>query len=106
MLAEYKEQHGKEALKQFLDRVGGSLALVLIALTIVGVVAAPVIILVFAPGFLWEQSGQYDLAVALLRLTFPYLFFISSVAFAGAILNTFGKFVVPAFTPVFLKLCV
>jgi len=105
VLAEYKEQHGKEALKQFVDRVGGSLALVLIALTIVGVVAAPVIIMVFAPGFLWEQSGQYDLAVALLRLTFPYLFFISSVAFAGGILNTFGKFVVPAFTPVFLNLC-
>ncbi len=105
VLAEYKEQHGKEALKQFVDRTGGSLALVLIVLTIMGVVAAPIIILVFAPGFLWDNNSQYELAIELLRLTFPYLFFISSVAFAGGILNTFGKFVVPAFTPVFLNLC-
>ena len=105
VLAEYKEQHGKQALKQFVDRTGGTLALVLIVLTVIGVAAAPIIILVFAPGFLWEKSGQYELAVDLLRLTFPYLFFISSVAFAGGILNTFGKFVVPAFTPVFLNLC-
>ncbi|MBT7108589.1 MAG: murein biosynthesis integral membrane protein MurJ, partial [Methylococcales bacterium] len=105
VLAEYKEQHGKQALKQFVDRTGGALALVLIVLTVIGVAAAPIIILIFAPGFLWEKSGQYELAVDLLRLTFPYLFFISSVAFAGGILNTFGKFVVPAFTPVFLNLC-
>ena len=105
VLAEYKEQHGKEALKQFVDRTGGSLALVLIVLTIMGVVAAPIIILVFAPGFLWDNNSQYELAIELLRLTFPYLFFISSVAFAGGILNTFGKFVIPAFTPVFLNLC-
>ncbi len=51
VLAEYKEQHGKEALKQFVDRTGGTLALVLIVLTIIGVAAAPVLILVFAPGF-------------------------------------------------------
>ncbi|HIG92145.1 MAG TPA: murein biosynthesis integral membrane protein MurJ [Methylococcaceae bacterium] len=105
VLAEYKEQNGKQALKQFVDRTGGALALVLIVLTVIGVAAAPIIILIFAPGFLWEKSGQYELAVDLLRLTFPYLFFISSVAFAGGILNTFGKFVVPAFTPVFLNLC-
>lgn len=104
VLSDYKEQGGKEALKQFLDRTGGTLALVLMLVTIVGVVASPVLITLFAPGFLWE-GDQYELAVQMLRITFPYLFFISSVAFAGGILNSHGKFAVPAFTPVFLNLC-
>ncbi|WP_305909319.1 murein biosynthesis integral membrane protein MurJ [Methylomarinum sp. Ch1-1] len=104
VLSDYKEQGSREALKLFIDRTGGTLALVLMMVTVVGVVAAPVLITLFAPGFLWEDR-QYELAVQMLRITFPYLFFISSVAFAGGILNAHGKFAVPAFTPVFLNLC-
>ncbi|WP_031434748.1 murein biosynthesis integral membrane protein MurJ [Methylomarinum vadi] len=104
VLSDYKEQGGREALKAFIDRTGGTLALVLMLVTILGVVGAPVLITIFAPGFLWEGE-QYDLAVQMLRITFPYLFFISSVAFAGGILNSHDKFAVPAFTPVFLNLC-
>ena len=104
VLSDYKEQDGREALKQFVDRTGGTLALVLMAVSVISVLAAPILIMLFAPGFLW-QGKQYDLAVQMLRITFPYLFFISSVAFAGGILNTFGRFAVPAFTPVFLNMC-
>lgn len=104
VLSDYKAQGGRESLKLFIDRTGGTLALVLMLVTILGVVGAPVLITIFAPGFLWEGE-QYDLAVQMLRITFPYLFFISSVAFAGGILNSHGKFAVPAFTPVFLNLC-
>lgn len=104
ILSDYKEHGSKEALKQFIDRTAGVLALILMAVTILGMIAAPLLIMAFAPGFNW-QSGQYDLAVQMLRITFPYLFFISSVAFAGGILNIYGKFAVPAFTPVFLNLC-
>jgi putative peptidoglycan lipid II flippase len=104
VLADYKEQGSKEALKLFIDRTAGSLALILMAVTIIGMIAAPLLIMLFAPGFMWE-GGQYDLAVQMLRITFPYLFFISSVAFAGGILNSHGQFAVPAFTPVFLNLC-
>jgi len=104
VLADYKEHGGKEALKYFIDRTAGTLALVLMVVTIIGMVAAPLLITVFAPGFLWEGK-QYDLAVQMLRITFPYLFFISSVAFAGGILNSHGRFAIPAFTPVFLNLC-
>jgi putative peptidoglycan lipid II flippase len=104
VLSDYKEQGGHEALQRFVNRTGGTLALILMIVTIIGVLAAPGLIMVFAPGFLWEGK-QYDLAVQMLRITFPYLFFISSVAFAGGILNTFGKFAVPAFTPVFLNIC-
>ncbi len=104
VLSDYKQQGSKTALKRFIDRTAGTLALSLMLVTIMGVVAAPVLISIFAPGFLWEGK-QYDLAVQMLRITFPYLFFISSVAFAGGILNSHGKFAVPAFTPVFLNVC-
>ncbi len=103
VLSDYKEQGSKAALQTFLDRTAGTLALVLMVISIIGVIAAPILITMFAPGFLWEGK-QYDLAVEMLRITFPYLFFISSVAFAGGILNSHGKFAVPAFTPVFLNL--
>jgi len=104
VLSDYKEQGSKQALKLFIDRTAGTLALILLLVTIVGVIAAPILITLFAPGFIGEGK-QYDLAVQMLRITFPYLFFISSVAFAGGILNSHGKFAIPAFTPVFLNLC-
>lgn len=104
VMAEYKEKFGRQALVNFLNRTAGSLALVLIAVTIVGVAGAPWIVAVFAPGFLLAGE-QYELAVQMLRITFPYLFFISSTALAGGILNTFNRFAVPAFTPVLLNLC-
>ncbi len=104
VLSDYKEQGGKAALRYFIDRTAGTLALILMLTTIIGMLAAPYLIMLFAPGFSWEGE-QYELAVQMLRITFPYLFFISSVAFAGGILNSYGKFAVPAFTPVFLNIC-
>ena len=104
VLADYKEEGSQEALKRFIDRTAGTLAIILMLVTIAGVIAAPLLIMLFAPGFMWE-GGQYELAVQMLRITFPYLFFISLVAFAGGILNSHGHFAVPAFTPVFLNIC-
>lgn len=103
VMAEYKEQRGLAALKAFLDRTAGSLALVLMVVTALGMLGAPWIILAFAPGF--ARSGpQYELAVEMLRITFPYLFFISSTALASGILNTMGRFALPALTPIWLNL--
>lgn len=104
VLSDYKEQGGKQALKSFIDRTAGTLAIVLLLVSLLGMLAAPVIIMVFAPGFAWE-GDQYEMAVQMLRITFPYLFFISLTAFSGGILNTYGKFAIPAFTPVFLNIC-
>ena len=59
---------------------------------------------VFAPGFA-DNPDKYDLAVSMLRLTFPYVLFISLVACAGGILNSFSRFAIPAFPPVLLNLC-
>lgn len=104
VLSEYKESQSKEALKLFLNRTAGSLAVLLMAVTIAGIAGAPLLIMLFAPGFLWA-GDQYALAVEMLRITLPYLFFISLTALAGGILNTFGHFALPAFTPVLLNLC-
>jgi len=73
-------------------------------LTLIGTVAAPLLILLLAPGFAW-QGTQHDLAVLMLQITLPYLIFIGLVAFAGGILNAHGKFAIPALTPVFLNIC-
>lgn len=105
-LGEYKETRDKEAVKDLIQHVAGTLGGWLFIITVVGVFAAPVIIMIFAPGYLSAQhsQSQYELTVSLLRITFPYILFISLVAFAGGILNTYHKFAVPAFTPVLLNL--
>lgn len=103
VLSEYKTQRSHAEVRELVGSVSGSLGAVLFVVTVIGVVAAPVLILIFAPGF--STTGpKHALAVEMLRLTFPYLLFISLTALAGGVLNTFGRFGVPAFTPVFLNL--
>lgn len=103
VLSEYKAKRTFPELKRFVDDVAGTLGAVLLLVTAVGVLAAPVLILIFAPGFAGDAEKQ-ALATDMLRLTFPYLLFISLTAFAGGILNTYERFGVPAFTPVLLNL--
>jgi len=103
VLSEYKETQSTEALKELLAKTAGTLATVLFFITLLGVIGAPILIYVFAPGFDTDGS-RHDLAVEMLRLTFPYLLFISLTAMAGGVLNTFGKFAIPAITPVLLNL--
>ncbi len=103
ILAEYKNRRGEDDTRQLVDHVFALLALVLFAVTLLGVVLAPVIVYVSAPGFA-AVTGKFDLTVMLLRITFPYIFFISLVSLAGGILNTYGRFSVPALTPALLNL--
>ncbi len=103
VFTEYKEKHGFESLRDLADHVVGTLAGVLLAVTAVGVAFAPVLVMIFAPGF-YDDPERYALATDLLRVTFPYLLFISLVATAGGMLQSFSRFAVPAFTPVFLNL--
>ena len=103
VFSEYRATRSAEDTRELLDRVTGTLGLALFAITAIGVMAAPILIMVFAPGFIGDD-GRYELARDMLRLTFPYLFFISLTALAGAILNTYRRFAVPAFTPVLLNL--
>jgi len=102
VLAEYR-QRGDKDLKQLIAATSGSLTSILFLITATGVIAAPLLIMIFAPGFIGNPD-KLELASNLLKITFPYLFFISLTALAGSILNSFGKFAVPALTPVFLNL--
>jgi len=104
VFAEVDEQGSRDEVRELIDRTAGTLGIVLFIFTAVGVLAAPALIAVFAPGFLGDtDNGRYDLAVGMLRLTFPYLLFISLTALAGAVLNTYRQFGVPAFAPVLLN---
>lgn len=104
VLAEYQSQRSVDEVKQLIDRTTGTLGLVLLLFTVIGVLGAELVITLFAPGFLYlGESYKFGLAVDMLRLTFPYLFLISLTALSGAILNTYGRFAVPAFTPVLLN---
>jgi putative peptidoglycan lipid II flippase len=102
VMARYKENQEHAESREFVDAVAGTLGLILFAVTLVGVIVAPLLVLVVAPGFIGED-GRFDLATAMLRFTFPYLLFVSLTAFAAGILNTYGKFAAPAFTPVILN---
>lgn len=104
VLSEYRSLKDLAAVKQLVDRVAGSLGLVLMLVTALGVIGAPVLAALFAPGFYLNDPLRYELAVDMLRLTFPYLFLISMTALAGSILNSYERFAVPAFTPVLLNL--
>ncbi len=103
VLSEYKNQQGFDATKDLVDHVASVLALALFVVTVLGIIIAPLIIYVSAPGFS-ANPAKFQTTVDLLRITFPYIFFISLVAFAGGILNTYSRFSVPAFTPVLLNL--
>ncbi|OGT79388.1 MAG: murein biosynthesis integral membrane protein MurJ [Gammaproteobacteria bacterium RIFCSPLOWO2_02_FULL_61_13] len=103
VLAEYRERRTREEVQALVDHTSAILGVALFGVTVLGVLCAPVVVLVFAPGFAGDADKQ-ELTAALLRVTFPYIFFISLTALAGGILNTYRKFGVPAFTPVFLNL--
>lgn len=103
VLTEYRTQRSLHEVKRLVDRVAGTLGLILTGMTALGVVFAPYLAMLFAPGFR-DEPEKMALAGELLRITFPYLLLISLTAFCGGILNSYGRFAVPAFTPVLLNL--
>ncbi|MDH3512359.1 MAG: murein biosynthesis integral membrane protein MurJ [Gammaproteobacteria bacterium] len=107
VFTEYDETRSPAEVQELVDGVAGTLGMILFVFTAIGVVAAPALISVFGMGWLWspvpEDADKFALAVDMLRLTFPYLFFVSMTAMAGGILNTYQRFAVPAFAPVLLN---
>jgi putative peptidoglycan lipid II flippase len=101
-LSDYKNKSKKE-FNVFLNKVVTLLSVILLIITLIGIFASPWLIYISAPGFEYG-SYQFNLASDLLKITFPYIFLISIVAMFGGVLNTFGKFAAPAFSPVFLNL--
>ncbi|MGD8341890.1 MAG: lipid II flippase MurJ, partial [Gammaproteobacteria bacterium] len=103
VIAEFRATRSADEARELIAKVSGTLALTLFVVTLAGVVAAPLLVLIFGTGFT-TSDGPAELATAMLRFTFPYLFFISLTAMAGSVLNTYGRFAIPAFTPVLLNL--
>ncbi len=103
VLSEVRASGDRNALRDLIDNVAGTLTGILLVVTAIGVLAAPVVLAIFAPGWLVDERPEFWLSADMLRITFPYIMLISLTAFAGGILNTFDRFLVPALTPVLLN---
>jgi putative peptidoglycan lipid II flippase len=103
VLTEYRSNFSAAETRDLIDRVAGTLGTILLLLSALGVAASPLLIGVFAAGFL-DQPDKFELTADMLRITFPYILLISMTAMSGGILNTWKRFTVPAFTPVLLNL--
>lgn len=103
VLSEYQTKDGLDGVRYLSDRIAAALGSVLLVFTLLAVMGAPFVAMVFAPGWYGDEA-KYELTASLIRITFPYLFFISLTGFAGSMLNSLGRFAVPAFTPVLLNL--
>jgi putative peptidoglycan lipid II flippase len=101
-LAEYKQTKSQKEIEQFIAHITGMLGLILLVVCIMGILGSKGLITLFAPGL---DPYRFQLASDMLRVTFPYLMLISLTALVGAILNCYGLFWVPAFTPALLNIC-
>ncbi len=104
VLSEYRVKGSHAAVRALVDRVCGCLGLTLVLITVPVVVFAPFFTMLFAPGFYLDFPEKYQLTSEMVRITFPYLLLISLTGFAGAVLNSYERFAVPAVTPVFLNI--
>jgi putative peptidoglycan lipid II flippase len=102
ILAEYRNQRGDADTHVLINRVATMLFAVLMAVAALGVLGAPLVILVVAPGFS-ATPDKFALTVDLMRIVFPYIVFMSLVALAAGVLNTWSRFMLPAFTPALLN---
>src|SRR5471032_1468685 len=98
ILSEYKTKQGQQASKTLVDHVANTLVWATLAVTVLGIVGAPLFVYLIASGL-----KEFDAAVWMTRLMFPYISFMAFVAMAGGILNTWREFKIPAFTPVLLN---
>ncbi len=101
--------------RRLIAQVSGTLGVVITLVTLFGMLASPLFVMLFGGGWFldWLNNGstsvggeKFELAASLLKITFPYLWFISFTALAGAVLNTLGQFAVAAFTPVLLNIAI
>ena len=105
ILAESKANQSDEEVQLVINHIATKLLSILMIITLIAIVIAPLIILLFAWGFYFKADAtQFNLASDMLRITFPYLLLISLTALSGSILNTYDNFIIPAFTPVLLNI--
>lgn len=105
VLSEYRQQCGEEETRKFLNHIAGLMISVLFVFTLVAILIAPWLIYVFAPGFI-NDANKLELTASMLRISFPYILFISLAAYVSGVLNAYGKFGAPAFAPNLLNLVI
>ena len=103
VLSEYRQKRSAAEVQVFLNHISGLMLAVLFFFTLVAILITPWLVYIFAPGYIHDPS-RFELTTIMLRITFPYILFISLTAYVSGILNTYGKFGVPAFTPNLLNL--
>ncbi|HLB56310.1 MAG TPA: murein biosynthesis integral membrane protein MurJ [Coxiellaceae bacterium] len=103
ILAENRSTQTHEEVQAFINHVAGTLFFIVSCVVIVAEIFSPLLVMVFAPGFLHQHPASFIAAEHMIRIMFPYLLLIVLTAFAGAILNTYGFFAAPAFTPILLN---
>jgi putative peptidoglycan lipid II flippase len=101
ILAEYKTQKGEAATRSLVDHVATTLVWATVLVSVVGVIASPLILMAIASGL---DGDGFDKGVVMTRLMFPYIACMSFVVLSGAVLNTWREFKIPAFTPVLWNL--
>lgn len=104
VLSEYRSTRSLGDVKVLINAVAGSLGGFLSLLTLIMLLAAPIIAIPIAFGWYSDEAAKFDLFVHMLRITFPYLLLISMTALCSSILNSYGRFAVPAFTPALLNI--
>lgn len=105
VLSELRQKGDEAALKDFLDHIAGALCAAVLVVSGLGLLAAPAVVALIAPGSL-DDPDKFRLTSELLRIVFPYLALVSMTALAGAVLNSFERFALPALTPVLHNLAV
>ncbi|NRA84582.1 MAG: murein biosynthesis integral membrane protein MurJ [Gammaproteobacteria bacterium] len=112
VLSEYQAQEDKDKIRELIAYASGTLGTIITVVAIVGVIGSPVLIALFGAGWFVdsfsdpEAQHKYELASLMLKITFPYLWFVTLVALSGSILNAMGRFAVASFTPVFLNVAI
>jgi len=112
VLADVKHEGDEQHLKEFVAKVSGTLGFIVTIVTIIGVIGSPILAALFGMGWFVDyvndqpDGAKFELTSLMLKITFPYLLFVSLTGLAGAILNTLNKFAVAAFTPVLLNVAI
>ncbi|WP_444994393.1 murein biosynthesis integral membrane protein MurJ [Aliikangiella sp. IMCC44359] len=105
VLSEYQTNRTLLEVRRLISETSGTLMAILVLVALIGVAGSPALVSIFGPGFVGKEK-EFELASLLLKITFPYILFISLTAFCGSILNSVGRFGVPAFTPVLLNISI
>ncbi len=103
VLKDFQHNRSAEALRGFINRIAGTLGIILLVITFLGVFGSSALVSLFGFGFIGDPE-KFELADFLLKITFPYIFFISLTGLCGSLLNSVHRYAIPAFTPVLLNL--